>query len=252
MSAKSSAPRVARSRRKEATDVGGDVGARLRAQRERSGVGLRELARRLGVSPSAISQIETGRSRPSVSTLYAIVSELGMSLDELFSGSSSGQRERAPVGERAGATEEQARSAETASPSAEQYVQRAESRRALELETGVRWERLTRHADRFADFLYVIYDIGGSSNQGDRFIRHSGREYGLVLSGKLEVTVGFDTHVLGPGDSISFDSTMPHCLRNVGNEPVHGVWFVIGRQGDQRTLAFHDHLDQLPEPPPRG
>lgn len=231
--------------------MGGDVGARLRAHRERSGVGLRELARRLGVSPSAISQIETGRSRPSVSTLYAIVSELGMSLDELFSSSSPGQRERAPVGERAGAAGEQARSDE-ASYAGEHYVQRADSRRALELETGVRWERLTRHADRFADFLYVIYDIGGSSSQGDRFIRHSGREYGLVLSGKLEVTVGFESHVLGPGDSISFDSTDPHCLRNVGNEPVHGVWFVIGRQGDQRSLAFHDHLDELPEPPPRG
>ena len=61
-----------------------DVGPRLRAYREQRGLSLRELARRLGVSPSAISQIETGKSRPSVSTLYSIVSELGMSLDELF------------------------------------------------------------------------------------------------------------------------------------------------------------------------
>ena len=36
----------------------------------------------------------------------------------------------------------------------------------------MRWERLTRHADRFADFLHVVYDIDGSSSQGDRFIRH--------------------------------------------------------------------------------
>src|SRR6184192_671118 len=63
-----------------------DVGRRIRAHREESKVSLRELARRLGISPSAISQIETGKSRPSVSTLYAIVSELGMSLDELFDG----------------------------------------------------------------------------------------------------------------------------------------------------------------------
>src|SRR5512132_2418327 len=60
------------------------VGQRLRAERERHGVSLRELARRLAISPSALSQIETGRSRPSVGTLYAIVSELDMSLDELF------------------------------------------------------------------------------------------------------------------------------------------------------------------------
>jgi mannose-6-phosphate isomerase-like protein (cupin superfamily) len=59
-----------------------------------------------------------------------------------------------------------------------------------------------------------------------------------VLSGTLEVTVGFDTYELGSGDSISFDSTVPHCLRNVGTKPVHGVWFVIGRQHDHRASAL--------------
>src|SRR5918999_419657 len=66
--------------------VDAEFGPRIRARREQDGISLRELARRLGISPSAISQIETGKSRPSVSTLYAIVNELGMSLDELFSG----------------------------------------------------------------------------------------------------------------------------------------------------------------------
>jgi transcriptional regulator with XRE-family HTH domain len=249
MSAKSSARAAAQGRRKE--PAGGDVGARLRAQREQSGIGLRELARRLGISPSAISQIETGRSRPSVSTLYAIVSELGMSLDELFGGSGAGPREGAPGdGGRAEAIERTTSPSEAPEATADcPLVQRAGSRKTLELETGVHWERLTRHADRFADFLHVVYDIDGSSSQGDRFIRHTGREYGLVLSGTLEVTVGFDTFELGPGDSISFDSTLPHRLRNVGNEPARGVWFVIGRHGDQRALAFDDSLGELPEPP---
>ncbi len=62
-----------------------------------------------------------------------------------------------------------------------------------------------------------------------------GGECGLVLSGRLEVTVGFDQYELGPGDSIAFDSNVPHCLRNVGDEPVYGVWFVIGRHGDHRA-----------------
>jgi mannose-6-phosphate isomerase-like protein (cupin superfamily) len=119
-------------------------------------------------------------------------------------------------------------------------VQRAGSRRAIDLETGVRWERLTPQADADADFLYVVYDVGGSSCQGDRFIRHSGREYGLVLSGTLEVTVGFDRYELGPGDSICFDSTVPHCLRTIGDEPVRGVWFVVGRQSDRRAEALGD------------
>lgn len=60
------------------------VGAGLRKHREEAGMSLRALAREVGVSPSLISQIEHGKATPSVATLYAIVSELGISLDELF------------------------------------------------------------------------------------------------------------------------------------------------------------------------
>src|SRR6478735_7396345 len=60
------------------------MGERLRAARAARGLSLRVLASRLGVSPSLISQIETGRANPSVSTLYAIAAELDVSLDELL------------------------------------------------------------------------------------------------------------------------------------------------------------------------
>ena len=60
------------------------MGERLRAARTARALSLRELAGRLGVSPSLISQIETGRANPSVSTLYAIAAELDVSLDELL------------------------------------------------------------------------------------------------------------------------------------------------------------------------
>jgi transcriptional regulator with XRE-family HTH domain len=234
-------------RAKKRATVEDEVGRRLRGHREERDLSLRELARRLAISPSALSQIETGKSRPSVSTLYAIVTELGMSLDELFSGPGF-----APAAEAARTTAKRApapapRVEAARAPSwppeqrsDERHVQRAGTRRAIELETGVRWERLTAHPDSQADFLYVVYDVDGSSCKEDRFIRHSGREYGLVLSGTLEVTVGFDRYELGPGDSICFDSTVPHCLRNIGAEPVHGVWLVIGRQDDHRTMVFQD------------
>src|SRR5918992_6122764 len=81
-----------------------DIGSKLRAERERQGVSLRELARQVGISPSAMSQIETGRSRPSVRTLYAIVSKLDMSLDELFA-TGSGQATRAAAPSRRGGRE---------------------------------------------------------------------------------------------------------------------------------------------------
>jgi transcriptional regulator with XRE-family HTH domain len=191
--------------------VDDDVPRRLRAERERRGISLRELARRLDISPSAISQIETGRARPSVATLWAIVTELGMSLDDLF-----------------------APEANAARPGALPVVSAGE-REALQLATGVRWERLTAAADSDVDFIWVVYDVGGSSSPDDGFIRHAGHEYGLVLSGRLEVTVGFETRVLGPGDSIDFESTTPHRLRNAGDEPVTGVWVVVGRRADPRA-----------------
>jgi len=200
--------------------VDDDVPRRLRAERERRGISLRELARRLDISPSAISQIETGRARPSVATLWAIVTELGMSLDDLFA-----QEAAAPATDALAAAP---------APTSLPVVSEA-AREALQLATGVRWERMTADADPDVDFIWVVYEAGGSSSPDDSMIRHAGREYGLVLSGRLEVTVGFETTVLGPGDSISFDSTTPHRLRNAGDEPVTGVWVVVGRNADPRS-----------------
>jgi transcriptional regulator with XRE-family HTH domain len=209
------------------------VGQRLRSERERHGLSLRELARRLEISPSALSQIETGRSRPSVGTLYAIVSELEMSLDELFGsqrGPATAARPPDAGAEEAGAT----------------LVQRRDMRKGIDLESGVRWERLTPTAEQDADFLYVVYEVGGASSREGTHMRHMGREYGLVLSGRLRVTIGFDEeHELGPGDSIAFESSRPHRLENAGSEPVEAIWFVVGRSGsDARKLA----LDSSHEP----
>src|SRR6266702_4117442 len=66
------------------SDASSDLGPRLRAIRLRQGVGLRQLARRLDLSPSSISQIETGKMRPSVRTLYALASEFGVTVDEVL------------------------------------------------------------------------------------------------------------------------------------------------------------------------
>src|SRR5918996_754277 len=68
------------------------VGSRLRAERERLGIGLRELARRVGVSPSLVSQIELDRVNPSVGTLYALVTELGMTMSDVFGDARPGER----------------------------------------------------------------------------------------------------------------------------------------------------------------
>ncbi len=198
------------------------LGARLREERDRRGLSLRELARRLEVSPSLVSQIETGKTQPSVRTLYAIVTELGVSLDEVFAPSDGTAAASRPL---------QARSGDDRTGAVESLgrVQRAEDRRVIDLGSGVRWERLTTWNDRDVDFLYAIYEVGGSSSPDGSLMRHDGREFGVVISGSLGVTVGFEEYVLGPGDSISFNSAIPHRLHNDGDEVVNAIWIVIGR-----------------------
>jgi len=192
-----------------------------RAARQARGLSLRSLAQRLGVSPSLISQVETGRAKPSVSTLYAICTELGISLDEmLFTDAGPTLAEPAP------ATPQGA--LEILLPA--EPVQRATDRKAIRLASGVVWERLTTASIPQVDFFYVTYEVGGASSPEDDFQRHPGHEWGHILSGRLGVRIGFDDYVLDAGDSIAFDSTTPHRLFNAGSEPVHGIWFVLGRR----------------------
>jgi transcriptional regulator with XRE-family HTH domain len=206
------------------------MGDRLRAARRRRHLSLRDLAGRLGLSPSLISQVETGRANPSVSTLYAIANELDVSLDELLFNDAgrSGRGARAPgAGERVVPITPPAVATGSSTPLP---VQRADDRKVIRLASGVVWERLTTESVPGIDFLHVTYEVGGASSPEHEFQRHGGHEWGFVLSGKLGVTIGFEEHELGPGDSISIDSTVPHRLYNRGTVAVHGIWFVLGRR----------------------
>jgi mannose-6-phosphate isomerase-like protein (cupin superfamily) len=81
------------------------------------------------------------------------------------------------------------------------------------------------------DFLHTTYEVGGASTPDESLMRHDGREYGYVMSGTLGVQIGFDEYELSPGDSIAFDSTLPHRLFNAGDVRVHAIWLVVGRDG---------------------
>lgn len=200
-------------------DAASDLGPRLRAIREARGIGLRELARRLDFSPSSISQIETGKIRPSVRTLYALASEFGIAVDEvLFDQQPSGGQTRAAV--EPGLT-----------------VQRAADRPAIQLNSGVRWERLMFWGDEDVEFLEAVYEPGSASSPDDSLVRHNGTEFGHVLSGTLRVIVGFDEFVLNPGDTITFPSSTPHRLSNDGPDTVRAIWVVRGRRGVDGATA---------------
>ena len=188
-----------------------EIGEQLRIRRHARGLSLRELADRMGVSASLISQIERGLANPSVSTLYAMVAELDVSLDELLFNE---KRSSEPLASGAGP------------------IQRATERHRIRLASGVLWERLTTVSEPGVEFLYVMYEVGGASSPADQYQRHGGHEWGYVLSGSLEVTIGFRQYLLEPGDAVSLDSTTPHRLANVGDVPVHAIWFVLGRDAN--------------------
>ena len=213
-----------------------DLGLRLRAARERKNIGLRELARRLGVSASLISQIETGKSEPSINTLFAIVSELELSVNEIvFEPTHDGH----PSGSGEPGRHPQDPSPIPVADAPGSPVQRGTSRTSISLESGVSWERLTSQPDHNVDFLLLRYPPGSESTPPHSLMRHNGTEYGYILSGRLQVTIGFETYEIGPGDSIAFDCTQPHRFATVGDETVEAVWFVVGRRA---TLSV--------EPPP--
>jgi transcriptional regulator with XRE-family HTH domain len=210
-------------------DPGAELGPRLRRVREERGLSVRELARRINCSPSLISQIERGLSAPSVGILYAIATELRASLDFLF-GAASGRDTMLATAHGDGRLRLAGTAPDGARPGwadGHGVVQRAGRRRTIDLASGVRWERLTPGADDRVDFLEVIYEPSGHSTDARRPLRHDGQEYGLIISGRLQASVGFETFELGPGDSIAFDSSLPHQYWNGTEADVHAIWVVV-------------------------
>jgi transcriptional regulator with XRE-family HTH domain len=205
------------------------LAGRLREVRTLRGLSVRELARRAGCSASLLSQVERGVTTPSAGIVYALANELGISLDSLFGNDGLAGDMLPPMVD--GRSEVPSRLAvvpptqavshkpsvswgRAEGPDGLGLVQRADSRSTIDLSSGVRWERLTPNHDGRVDFLDVVYQPGGQSTDNGQAVRHDGREYLRVLEGELVAVIGFDTLVLGEGDSLAFDPTTPHLYRN--------------------------------------
>ena len=202
-----------------------NLGRELRRVRESTGRSAREVARQLEVSPSFISQIETGRSQPSVATLYALARLFDITVDELF-GAPRGPDVDGDASTGAGGTEDAPGHVAGIRPdgaAARISVVRRNERATLRLQSGVCWEQLAATADHDLNFMEVVYPVGSASTEDATMLRHQGYEYHHVQRGVLEVTVNFDVHTLGPGDSMGFDSTLPHLLRNPGEIDTHCI-----------------------------
>jgi hypothetical protein len=105
-------------------------------------------------------------------------------------------------------------------------VSRPGERSRLEMDTGVVWERLVDNTGTDLDFIEINYPPHSSSTNDDRMLQHAGSEFGFLLEGELEITVGFDVFMLHPGEALGFDSSQPHLFRNLGDVPARGIWFV--------------------------
>lgn len=202
-----------------AASFGANLGQSLKKLREDNGLTVREIARRIGVSASLVSQIERGRVTPSVATLYQIATEFDLSIDALFSRTVD-------------AVAEEPRPAASRGP-----ILRMKDRKRISLAGGVTWERLTPSEDEAVEFMYVTYQVNGASCPDDSLVRHGGREYACVLSGRLGLRIGFEEYELEAGDSFAFDPQQPHRLWAIGDQPATAIWFIVERTNDPRNKS---------------
>jgi transcriptional regulator with XRE-family HTH domain len=201
-------------------DLAGDIGRRLAAYRSERGLRVAELAREIGVTPSLISQIERGQSRPSVSTLFALAQALDVPVDAFFR-----EPAAASLATDARAGQAQPPPASAPPPAEARYVVRQGNRATIDIEGGVRWERLTPETMAHLDFFELVYGPGAESNP--TLYSHPGTEMVLMLSGSLDITVGFETHRLAPSDSMRFPSSLPHRYANPGQTEARAVTVIM-------------------------
>ena len=208
------------------------LGARLRELRTASGVSLRALAARLGVSPSAVSQIERGVMRPSVSRLIAYVGAIDVPLSAVFETGiekapegSAGARATEYSAAEYSATDYSAAESQAGESGAAQRpavpagqfqfaIRRSWEVAPLKLGGGVTFRRLSPVPTAGVEFFESAYPPNSMSNAHGELLRHEGYEVGTVTAGEL--TVEFDTDVvtLAAGDSITFPCSRPHLISN--------------------------------------
>lgn len=197
-------------------------GEKMREERKRKGISVRELARRAGLTPSHLSKIERGMANPSVGALWTISDELGIPIAELFSGEASVPGQSSDTDDVASQPAADVRDVTLSYGKPSVHPEHREIIRMA----GVEFQRLTPHDDETIEFMEVRHEVGAGD---DEAYHHRGREYGICLQGRLQVEIGFTKHVLEPGWSIAFDSSNPHRVLNAGDEPAVAIWVVVGR-----------------------
>lgn len=165
------------------------VGPKLRALRERLGLSQRALAKAAGVPSSNVSLIESGKISPSVGSLKRLLDAADLSLGEFFS------QDFEETG---------------------QVFFRSEDLMTIS-QGDVTYRQLGQANRSTLQILHEIYQPGADSGRVP--LSHDGEEGGLVIEGRLEVTVDKQTRILKAGEGYLFASTKPHRFRNPGETP---------------------------------
>jgi transcriptional regulator with XRE-family HTH domain len=175
-----------------------DVGARLRGLREKHGLSQRQLAQRAGVTNGTISLIEQNRSSPSIASLRKVLQGIPSTLADFFGD-------------------------ETLPPSEQIFFRSDElveltSKIADARKGKISFRQVGDLRNRTLQVLHERYEPGADTGSQPHMLQHESEEGGVVIKGQLELTVGTQTQILGPGDAYFFDSRVPHRFRNIGEE----------------------------------
>ncbi|MFT4136808.1 helix-turn-helix domain-containing protein [Microbacterium sp.] len=192
-----------------------EIGARLRRVRMSAGVSLRAVAEAVGISSSALSQIEKGTMQPSVNRLVEIVTVLGVPVSAIFDDHGLlGPMNVDP--------------ARVTEPLPGVFVAAGESAPIATLGQGVLYRRLTPVRLDGLDLFESTYPPLTSSSVDGAMLVHEGYEVGRVVSGTLTFEFTDGSVVLGPGGSLSFWATQPHRVVNMSAEQAAvALWLTV-------------------------
>ena len=169
------------------------VGKRIRQIRKAQRKTITEMANKIGLTSSLISQIERGKANASIHTLWSIAEFLKVPIGSFFE---PDHRE---------------------SP-----VVKLSERKVINVKDGVKFYLLSPNLRGKLECIGAVLEPGGATR--DKPYTHQGEEICIVLKGRIEMTLGDEKYILEKDDSISFSSTTPHRAKNIGRAQAITIW----------------------------
>jgi transcriptional regulator with XRE-family HTH domain len=176
-----------------------NMGSKIKKLRKAKELSLKAVSEKVGLSPSLLSQIENDKVTPSIATLFKIANFLGKKTSFFLDDYTEERQVESPV------------------------VKKKERTILHSKNSRIRYELLNpKLSNAKVEFLEVIVEKGCETGT----YTHDGEEYGIILTGKLEVILDGNHYILSRGDSIAFDSSRPHGFRNLSRGETRVIWAI--------------------------